>query len=675
MTTLKPLEASMTRIARVTRTLPMSRLGSPSQLPRFAFQQPILRKDTPPDRGLSVEESAHAFQWGHDSILPYQVVEDYDRSQAPGEMPLIEMSNGCLTLTVAPQLGGRLMSMRDERLGRDLVFCNPVFQPANLGSTNAWFSGGIEWNGLVPGHSPSTCLPVFCGVIETARGPVLRVYEYDRVIEATWQIDLFLPEGSDRLFVHGRIVNADDQVKHAYWWTTVAAPAAEGMRVLSPADYVIEHVLPGNQLERFPLPDPDRFDGSYPGNWRDATSIFFRAPDSDRLFMAALDRAGVGLGQTATPAMRGRKLFYFGEGAGGRQWMDFLSRPGDGDYIEIQSGITPTQNQRFRLEARSEIHWTEAYGAISVDPSLVHDEYGAATRAAGDLVARRFDKAELTDIDVFLTEVSRHPIQSALAHGSAWGRRDEQLCGRPLADGLDFSVVTENDCWDELATAGAFSEQNLASVPAEFAVSDRWVAKIEQSVRQQGETWLHCLLLGIAALDREKTEDARALFDRSVSLRPTWLGHRQRAIVASETEAAIVDYLAAWEIGGAPRELASEIADFLLRNQEFDRLSAFLAGLSADCAGLERIKLVRAKIAARNGDAETLATILQTEFATIREGEMLLSELWTALQSGRLAAVLGRGPTESELTEALKANPIPKHLDFAMKAEANNEDA
>ena len=24
----------------------------------------------------------------------------------------------------------------------------------------AWFSGGIEWNGLIPGHTPFTCAPV-----------------------------------------------------------------------------------------------------------------------------------------------------------------------------------------------------------------------------------------------------------------------------------------------------------------------------------------------------------------------------------------------------------------------------------------------------------------------------------------------------------------------------------
>ena len=204
-----PHAAGVTRIETTARRMPVSRLGGPSSLPRFRWQQPIPDSETPADRGLSAEESAHSFKWGKDSILPYRVYDDYDRAQRPDDLSFLTLDNGRLRVSVAPQYGGRLMELRDLTLGRDLVFRNPVFQPANLASLNAWFSGGIEWNGLIPGHTPFTCAPVFAGIIETARGPVLRLYEFDRVVEATWQIDLFLPQDDDRLFVHGRIVNAD----------------------------------------------------------------------------------------------------------------------------------------------------------------------------------------------------------------------------------------------------------------------------------------------------------------------------------------------------------------------------------------------------------------------------------------------------------------------------------
>ena len=217
--------------------LPMSRLGPPSTMPRFRWQQPTPNRETPPNFGLSPEESSHGFNWGEDSILPYQVSDDYDRDLKPGTLDVLMIDNGRLRAVVAPSLGGRLLELKDLATGRDLVFRNPVFQPANLAALNAWFSGGIEWNGLIPGHTPFTCAPVFAGIRETPRGPILRIYEFDRIVEATWQVDLFLPAESSVLFAHGRIVNPSDEARLAYWWTNIAAPMTPGTRVLSPADY------------------------------------------------------------------------------------------------------------------------------------------------------------------------------------------------------------------------------------------------------------------------------------------------------------------------------------------------------------------------------------------------------------------------------------------------------
>lgn len=658
-----------TTITTTIRRMPMSRLGPPSGLPRFRWQQPIADNNTPPNRDLTPEESSHGFQWGKDSILPYRVFDDYDRNLVDGDMELVSITNGRLEITVAPQFGGRLMSLRDLKLARDLLFTNPVFQPANLASLNAWFSGGIEWNGLTPGHTPFTTAPVFAGIVETERGPVLRLYEFDRIVEATWQIDLFLPEGDGKLYVHGRIVNAADTPKLAYWWTNVAAPMSKGTRVISPADYSIEHVLPGNELARFPFPDRARFDGSWPDRWRDATSVFFRAPDARRRFIAALGADGFGLAQTSTATLVGRKFFYFGTAAGGQQWMDYLARPGEGDYIEIQSGVTPTQNQRFELAPQSELHWTEVYGALHVAPVNAFDaNYRAAVAATAMGIDIRFPAAELDDVDAFLTEVSKRPVSQRLSSGSVWGARQEKLTGRPLAEGLDFAAPVPGDCWDDLLDTGSFSPTSLSAVPTDFAVSDLWVAALERSRSGQGDTWLHALLLGIAALDRDDRDKAAALFDQSIALKPTWLGLRQRALVAPDRQMAEQDYLAAWAAGGAPPTLAAEIVAFLVQRGRLEQLESFASSLPDSALSNERVHLGRARVAAQQGDLDLLEKLLERRFATIREGEMLLDQLWTSLQQGRLHQSLGREPSSAELAEHLKHHPVPPHLNFRMKA-------
>jgi len=671
--TQKSRSSFQTKIVRVEIEWPSSRLGAPNPIPKYRWQQPTPFKSSPPERGLSEDESRHSFEFGAASLLPYRLQDDYDHNPVSELHPVVSIDNGLLGITVAPRLGGRLLTMHDHATGRDLVFANPVFQPGNLGLLNAWFSGGIEWNGLIPGHTPFACSQVFAAKLETDRGPILRLYEFDRVLEATWQIDLFLPNDDNRLFVHGRIVNADRNEKLAYWWTNVAVGADKGTRVVSPADYAIEHVLPGNQLERFPFPDPDRADNSFPNNSEHATSVFFRSSNTDRAWanrtwIAALDETGNGLAQTATRQMKGRKFFYFGTAAGGKHWMDHLARPGEGEYIEIQSGMTPTQNQKFELAGHSEFHWSECYGAVSVDPEFSHAaNYQDAVDATGVAISKRFPEEEMKEIDVFLHEISVLPAGERIAAGSPWGQRDEKLTGRPLAKGLDFSVNDDvPDAWDELASDGRFSERSLSLLPMEFVVSERWCKALSESAEKYGDTWLHDLVLGIAALDREDRSVAALHFDRSLARKETWLGFRQRALVSDTPQSTERSYLKAWSFADAPPELAEEIIEWFQNTNNNKSLAKFIANLPKRFLDRERVVLFRALVAARNGSVQELEQCLSRDFATIREGETILEDLWRALQRNRLLRRLGREPAKQEIEVELENCPLPGRLDFRL---------
>lgn len=656
----------MTSIRRERVTLPMSRLGKPSNLPRFRWQQPMPNRETPPNHGLSDEESQHGFSWGEDSILPYQVSDDYDRDLKPGELDCLVLENSRLRAVIAPALGGRLLELKDLATGRDLVFRNPVFQPANLAALNAWFSGGIEWNGLIPGHTPFTCAPVFAGVRETSEGPILRLYEFDRIVEATWQVDLFLPEGSALLFAHGRIVNPNDDERLAYWWTNVAAPMSPGARVLSPAEYSIEHIWPGNELGRcdFPRTDPDP---SYPENWQNATSVFFRAPSAPRRFIASVDADGYGLMQTATAEMEGRKFFYFGSAVGGQNWMDYLARPGEGLYLEIQSGVAATQNQRFALGARTELEWTEAYMPVQLDAAAAHDDYGVATAHAAGALDGLMPAEALARVDAFLRQEARQPLSQRHSTGERWGARQEMLLGRTLAEGLDFAVEGADEVWDALAWDGVIAPVDLEAVPQGMVVSSLWIARVEASARKQGASWLHELILATAALDRDDRSAASEHAARSLALQPSWAAHRLQALLADDADAALASYQAAWQVGDAPAELAVEIATFLMAQQRSAELKTFVDGLPEAVRDRERIVLARAVVAADQAQFDLLERLLlERQYASIREGETLLSDLWVRLQRGRLETELGRACTAEEVAARLRSHPLPRQLDLRM---------
>lgn len=480
----------MTSIYSGTRALRVSRLGPPNPLPVFQWQQPIAHNDAPLSGKLSAEEVENRFVWGTMSILPYQVQDDYDHSQQPGHVPAVFIENDFLKLTLYPELGGRLASIYDKQGQRELLFDNPVFQPANLAVLNAWFSGGIEWNGLIPGHTPFTCSPVFTAIVETGRGPILRLYEFDRIREAAWQVDLFVPEDEARVWIHIKIINPNAHAITCYWWTNMTTVLQPETRVLSPADYAIEHVLPDNHLEPFAFPHAHGFDGSYPADYPYSASVFFRKPGLQRPWIAAVHADNRGLLHVSTRELVGRKMFVFGNLSGGQHWMDFLSLPGQGNYIELQTGVMPTQDQEFVLEAGQSLEWTECLAPLELDAAVARiPDYQQACRQVETVINAQVSDDVLHRNDGWLRKQADIPIRTVLQRGSAWGMLHETLTGHTISPGLAFETPpTVESPWAELLESGTFSDTMLQHLPESWAVSDRWLAALEESATCHGTT-------------------------------------------------------------------------------------------------------------------------------------------------------------------------------------------
>ena len=72
-------------------------------------------------------------------------------------------------------------------------------------------------------------------------------------------------------------------------------------------------------------------------------------------------------------------------------------------------------------------------------------------------------------------------------------------------------------------------------------------------------------------------------------------------------------------------------------------------------------------VAADDGDFDELERLLfSRSFASIREGETLLSDLWVRLRRGRLDAGLKRAASADEIKADLKAHPVPRELNLRM---------
>jgi len=658
-----------TRITIGFRTLPMAPLGPPNLWPRFRFQVRDMPVSVSGD--LGDEDRAGMFANAAVPPLPYLMQDNYTRTRRPGRLPTVELENVALRAIFYPTLGGRMISLHDKRSGRELLFDNPVLQFANLAIRNAWFAGGVEWNGPLYGHSLLTCSPVFAGLVGTPLGPLVRIYEFDRSLETAWQVDLFLPPGDDRLWVHIKAINPNDHDVRFYWWTNIAVPLMPDTRVLSPMDYAISHDFDGNSRLAFPV--FDGFDGSYPFRYPYFKSVFFRKPGVRKPWSVAVDGSGSGLGHVSTPALSGRKCFTWGGGRGGKRWMDYLAEEGRGDYIELQGGVTPSQLQTRPLQAGASIEWTECLCPFAMDPQAAHDpDYFAACEAAGRAVDQRVPDGVLQKADAFLVAQAEEPVETVLHQGSGWGWLHETRTGRRISPGLTFEPGSSDEerPWAELLTDGTFSAETLDAPPQSFNVSPGWTTALRNSAQKHGATWLHHLHLGVARLEAGDFREARSHFEASADLKENALAFRCLALLddrEGNLDAAWSAYQRAWSLSGDDRNLAVEICDFLSRRRRCGEFSAFLESLPTAVAGHERIVLMQAEIALEQGDHPTVRRLLQREFCTIREGEVRLSDLWFASYLREAEARHGRELTAVEKRQIEEEYPPPRAIDFRMQ--------
>ena len=426
----------MTELRLETLTMPTAEVGPVNPLPPL-FSTADLH--TVADPGEADAEMRHNIGYGRvHSVLPYLVQDGYGRERRQVEHKVAVLENEVLRATFLLDLGGRLWSLVHKPTGRELLYRNPVFQPANLALRNAWFAGGVEWNIGTIGHSPTTCEPLHAArVLQPDGTPVLRMYEFERLREVVFQVDASLPAGSPVLLVHVRIVNPNDVETPMYWWSNAAVPQADDIRVLAPADEAWEFPY-DNPLRRVPIPVPAEEDRTYTTRAAEAADYFFAIADDQRRWVTALDGRGTGLVQTSTDRLRGRKLFLWGKSPGGSHWQEWLAQPGQ-EYLEIQAGLARTQLEHLPMPARASWSWVEAYGLLQSDPDAVHgDDWSLARAVVSRDLEELIPRAELDEVLAAAAAWADAAPVEVLNVGSGWGALERRLRERDGDDSLSL---------------------------------------------------------------------------------------------------------------------------------------------------------------------------------------------------------------------------------------------
>jgi tetratricopeptide (TPR) repeat protein len=619
------------------------------------------------------------FAYGHlPSILPYTLQDGYSRDRQPRDFRAAVLENEHLKATFLLELGGRLWSLVHKPSGRELLAVNPVFQPANLALRNAWFSGGVEWNIGTIGHSPFTCAPLFAARVEAPDStPILRMYEWERIRQVPFQIDVTLPDGSPVLFVRVRISNPHDYELPMYWWSNIAVPETADTRVIVPSESAYRFNY--SKLDIIPVPVADRTDITYAANLNQSADFFYHIPEGRRHWITALDGNGKGLVQVSSDRLQGRKLFVWGMGSGGRRWQHFLSPTGQ-PYIEIQAGLARTQLEHLPMPP-GEWTWIEAYGLLETDPSIVHDGKWTKVQHAVETTLEQLIPSSMlkATFDRSATSIDSPPIE-ILQRGSGWGalerlRRqaagEKPFCSEALVFD-DDSLQAQQAPWLHLLSKGVFPVPSPEGSSCVTMVQSHWHKQLENSVRgMTGGNWAAWLNLGVMRHYAGDKDGARRAWERSLEHKETaWAGHNL-AILAMEDgdqDQAVELFDIAYRKQPDLLPLLIEYGRALIAAGQPEKWLTLVAELPEPAYAIGRVRLLEAQAAIAVGDFKTVDQFFadQIIIADIREGETSLSDLWYDLHTQRLSKSENIPVDHALRARVQQAFPVPEAFDYRM---------
>jgi hypothetical protein len=636
------------------------------------------------------EQARRHLNYGCDApVLPYDELNGYGRDRRDAEFRVAVLENDHLRATFLLDLGGRLWSLRHKPSGRELLYVNQVFQPTNQSVRNAWFSGGVEWNVSLRGHCPFTCAPLFAQEHRLTDGtPLLRMFEFERVRRVPFAIDCWLPATSEFLFVKVHLWNPHQETIPMYWWSNIAIPEQEGVRVLVPTAHTY-HYAYRDCMTRVTIPLIDGVDASYPTNLKQPADYFFDIPEGRRPWIAAVDRQGRGLLQTSTLRERGRKMFVWGMGPGGRRWQRFLT-DGGGTYLEIQAGLTQTQYECLPMPAGAYWNWVESYGPLETDAEFVHSQdWSVAIEHVSSQLERNLPMETMEELLRSAGPAIDAPPDRWLNHGTGWGALEAQSRVRPASNKSETVFAGDVECpaftlfpsdsvgpyeerWLDLLTSGEFLSASSSQPPGSWLVGSDWRQRLEAAAGNPLYAhWLTWWQLGVMAYHDGDTAAAASAWLKSLVREPNAWAYRNLAVLATDKgdTSESCDYLAAsHQLLPSERNIAIEYAEALRAAGRMDELLQWFGRLAPQLTREPRLLLIRARALLAVGQFDAVEAFLKSDFELpdLREGDSVLTDLWIKLMIMR-RVLEPASPVTYALEEQINREcPPPPHIDFRM---------
>lgn len=625
-------------------------------------------------------------------VLPYKMLDKYDRNKRQIKMKTAVLENNKLIATFLPEQGGRLWSLKNKKTGKEILYKNPVFQPANLGIRNAWFSGGVEWNCAQYGHVVYSSSPVFFARVRSEDGEeFLRMYEFERMKRLFVQMDFHLPDDAEAVYVKVTIHNLDKEEKSMYWWTNIAIQATKKLRVFSGTEDVIyldpdsisDNTNPIRVFGRTKLPFlptlPGK-DSSYPANATYSNEFFFQNPKRvENCWSAAVYEDGRVFYEASTLPLRFRKMFCWGSHEGGQRWCEYLANKEEGNYVELQAGLAPTQLNAIYIPGETSWSFTQAIGETwASETEKVYDgNYKMAQTVMSSIIHTAMPAERIEAYDREFTEKTDIPVTEILSAGSGWGALEAKR-GCEIPAGMLFPedlLGEEQKPWLSLIEKGYLPETDTAIAPVSWMVDRQYLPLLKDSLEVKGgDHYLSRLHLGVMLYELGEREAGVKQWEESMKMRRSPFALRNLAYDAKlkgDMERAIdlMEQAVVEEHFAIDKGFSEEFMDLLLKNGQFKRAWEFYHKLPQDFKSQDRLYM-QASVAAvelEEPDFAFAESVFTRDISCIREGDNTLTDLYSRYHVKKLLLEPDNHMSQKEAEEYVSKHCTPpRFIDFRM---------
>lgn len=448
------------------------------------------------------------------SAYPYRQRNSYSEELKERIFRAAVLENKNLRAVFLPELGGRLWSLLDKKTGRNLLYTNDVVQFRNLSVRNAWFSGGVEWNIGIIGHTPFTTEQMYTAKLKDASGnPVLRMYEYERIRKVFYQMDFWLAPEDTVLNCRMRIVNENDEVVPMYWWSNMAVPEFEGGRIIVPARkaYTFEE----GKVTKVSIPMVNGVDVTHYEEIPRSVDYFFDLVENSPKYIANVDNSGYGLLQMSTARLKSRKLFSWGHKEGSIHWQEYLTKDA-GRYVEIQAGLGKTQYGCIPMAPHTAWEWLEQYGALQVDTAWLDRSHEENWKELSEKLKSQ-NKTEQLEKLLKETKILAKTPAELVYKGSGYGAL--AVTGHSVSH-LKFVLDDPSlKRWKEFMETGILGMQDPYVRPDLFTCTEEVYGRLRETINGLNkENWYAHYHLGVRFFEKKKCKKAKKELKKAYQL-------------------------------------------------------------------------------------------------------------------------------------------------------------